>query len=163
MDKRVEERFAEIESRKAHLLQTLERLPAERLSQSISAKHWSPICVVEHLIMAEEAQLADIRSSKSLLDAPNKRRRGRLIQALVWVLHHRIRVPAPTEMEPTGKIPLSELKERWSKVRADFVAEIAPVDAESLVAKHAILGWITPLDMLDITNAHLDYHTPQLR
>lgn len=158
MDERVKSLFDDIEIRRQHFLQTLERLPEARRKESPSPNVWTPSQLIEHLVLAEETQLAELRASKPLVATARRWSNGFLVRMVVFTLKNRIRVPVPANMKPSGKVSWDDLKARWERVRSEFIAEIENVDAESLRAKHHVLGWITPIEMLMITNAHLQYH-----
>jgi hypothetical protein len=149
-----------IERRKWQITEAIARLPQEALSRKMPKSDWTPLQLVEHLIVAEEEQLKEIEAAKAGNIPPHK---GFAFGAAVWILRRGIRVPTPGTMAPSGKeFSLEQLGKRWDQTRERLRKALEEAHDVGAFSAHHMFGSMHPEHALEITDAHLQYHQKRL-
>ena len=160
----LEERFRKIEAQKAALLGRVCALDVTERAKAPKTGEWSPLQVIAHLVLAEGLMAGEIEKAAG----PEGRgaRPKPLTALMVPLLCGAMRaalpmLPPPTMEPPPTPDPLEASEARWSELRAALCARLESVadpDARNF-SLHPILGPISARQALDITEAHLTYHT----
>ncbi|MFP4389024.1 MAG: DinB family protein [Desulfococcaceae bacterium] len=127
---------------------------------------WSPVQILEHLILAEREMLG-FPAPFSERDIERPRIRHRLGRASVLtVLKLGIPVPVPeTAMSPKGKTPLHRLRRMIAEIHDWLETEIASEPAETLrspIFHHPITGPMTLEQALRLDKLHIKTHLRHL-
>lgn len=127
---------------------------------------WSPVQILEHLILAEREVLG-FPAPFSERDIEPPRIRHRLWRASVLtVLKLRIPVPVPeAAMFPKGKTPLHRLRRMIAEIHDWLETEISSEPAETLgnpIFRHPITGPLTLDQALLLDKLHVKTHLRHL-
>jgi hypothetical protein len=134
---------------------------------------WTPVQVLQHLLLVERAALEGERRVFGRAGAPPRavplRRRlryrlGRVIVALVFRLGIRVRVPSPRVI-PEPPIPLSEIRDLWPGVSSELRQRLESAhdrDAAALFMKHPVSGPLTSAETAAFLLSHMRHHARQL-
>ena len=163
MDAECRELWASIERKKERIVQSIERLTKGGQMSKPEGRAWSPNMLLEHLVLAEEVQNAEIEQGQVSKFEAVKRTNNFMRKMVLTVLRRGIRVPVPDAMTPAGKTETAELVARWNAARRKLFDLVDPVDPDALISKNPRLGWLSARDVLMITEAHLRYHERDLR
>ncbi|MEZ5356303.1 MAG: DinB family protein [Bryobacteraceae bacterium] len=134
-----------------------------------SEDSWSALAVIDHLILAERAVLAAMRSHLGeRRDVTWKDRcRGAFILAIM-VSPIRVKVPGsarqilPLETSPD----LPSLRRTWADDRralAGFLQGLSAAERKQGVFRHPVGGWTTPSGALLFLHLHFRHHLHQVR
>jgi hypothetical protein len=160
MREELQDLWNSVESRKWNVMETVARLPQESLSRKIPGSDWTPLQLVDHLILAEEQQLKEIEAASK---TEPRAHRAFMFRSLVWVLRKGIRVPSPETMAPNPNPgTLQELGAKWDAVRARMHEALLSAHDTRPFAAHEQLGAMTADQVLTVTDAHLQYHQKQI-
>ena len=160
--------FSRLTDQTDRLLDDLRTWPAEQLRLALDSQAWSPLQVVEHLILTEHVVLEMMRTNRA---APHRVTiAGQLRSAIVvaaMLLPTRVGVPAaaqaviPARTRPT----LAELVERWTAERhdlAEFLSSLSAIEAARGLCRHPYGGWTTADGALLFLRSHLYHHRRQI-
>ncbi len=163
----LQRRFDTIEQQRAALQNGVRDLSDAQLTWTPSGTAWSVQQIVEHLVLSDEtvghARAADAAVETEALMfrvLPRAWRRALILRAL----NRNAVLPLPSPaVEPRGKVPLSELLTRWDAARGEMrrVLETLQGGHERRYS-HPVLGPLTAVQMLDLGQAHMAYHTRQM-
>ncbi|HEY0867678.1 MAG TPA: DinB family protein [Fimbriimonas sp.] len=149
-----------IESRKWRILETVARLPEDALTRKMPRSDWTPLQLVEHLVVAEEQQLREIEAAEK---SEGGRHKAMVFRSAVWVLRKGIRVPPSATMRPSASpASLPELGTRWEKARERLRQALEEAKDLRPLSVHAQFGTMTADQVLTLTDAHLQYHQRQI-
>ncbi len=155
-----------IEAKRQALLAKVSAMtPAERQWRE-SPGTWSAVEIVEHLVLAEQVVIGDLREAASRAHAP--RSLGERLQALIvaLVLRLGVRVEVASEaMRPIGTLSFDRLRDRWDAQHRALRAYAEGADAAQQrrrVFRHPIAGPLDLQQMLGLLDAHLASHQRQL-
>jgi hypothetical protein len=127
---------------------------------------WSPLDVIEHLVLAEQVVLGDLDSAPTRM-APEPTVVHRLRRSMVWlVLRLGIRVRIPVDrMRPTGTATFTALRTRWDEQHIALRRLVTGMDRRGLqrhIFRHPIAGPLNTPQALRLLSAHLATHHRQL-
>jgi hypothetical protein len=159
MDEKVAELWESIEQRKWAILQTLARMDDAHLSAPLRRGRWSPLEVVEHVVIVEEGYIDFIRSAES---GAEPARRKMAPGPLVWFMRKGFPLPAPSMFNPAGKQTYAELLSRWEQVRDTLRPYMESGHGGQSFVVHPIFGAMDAMEVLDLLDSHLVYHGRQL-
>lgn len=151
--------FDEIERKKVELLRYTDTLSAARLAQRPGKGEWSPLEVIEHLLIVEEMIAQADRVSPGTVRVSVK---SRIFMALaVGPMRPAFRMPTMPVLQPKVTGDYASLKARWSQARsriAEIVrqAEGRPRDEAQIL--HPMAGAMSAEQAIDFLNVHLRYH-----
>ncbi len=158
MDAECKDLWAQIERRKARMVQSIERLhPGAQMAKQ-EGRAWSPNMLLEHLVLAEELSLSEIEQGQICRFEAIKRSSKFFKNAALFVLKRGIRVPVGPGMAPTGKHATVDLVGRWNDARARLSQWLEKVEPDVPLSKNSRFGWLTGRDLLLLADAHLQYH-----
>lgn len=128
---------------------------------------WSPLQIIEHLILSER-EVLHFPAPFSEREGERRRLRDHLGRILVTVvLKTRIPVPVPEKaMSPKGKAPLHRVRRMALETHDWLDAEIAASPAETLSAAifhHPVAGPLTLDEALAMNRLHIAAHLRQLK
>jgi len=161
----LQERWDSIERKKAQILAHVKRMDPKAQARPPRRNEWTPLQVVEHLVLAEELQNDSIRDTHANLRHITHCKPTLALKPVLWVLRNGVRVPNPESMEPSGRKSIEALEEAWTAQRAILKERLDAIggDAEENTFQvHPQLGRMSAPDVLDITEAHLMYHARHL-
>jgi hypothetical protein len=160
--------FSRLAGQTERLLDELRTWPAEQLRLAPDLRAWSPLQVVEHLILTEHAVLEMMQTHRA---APHRVTvAGQLRSAFVvtaMLLPTRVQVPAVAQVViPTDRLyTLAELVARWVFERhqmAEFLATLSVRETVQGLCKHPYGGWTTANGALLFLRSHLYHHRRQI-
>lgn len=160
-------RLERIEALRDALLAELDEVPPDRRTVRPGPDRWSPVEIVEHLVLAERDVLGDLGPGE-----PTPRRWPTLVHRIrygaVWaVLRFGIPVRTPSRgMDPTGERSPSELREAWVEGHRRLRRFLEGLDREGRrrpVFHHPVAGPLTPGAALRLMETHMRRHAGQLR
>jgi hypothetical protein len=128
---------------------------------------WSPLQIIEHLILSER-EVLHFPAPFSEREGERQRLRNHLGRMMVTVvLKTRIPVPVPEQaMAPKGKTPLHRTRRMALETHDWLDAEISTASAETLSAPlfhHPVAGPLTLNQALDMNRLHIAAHLRQLK
>lgn len=165
-----QKQFQKLEAKKDQLFEQLRLLDVTVQNKKRSEAEWSPLEVVQHLILVEQASLAYTKKKSSFPDKLlNAGAFGFVRIFLMYVLLYLpIKVKAPKEINESkfrkGAL-LEELMEEWSASRNALEAFLEEYPAEyynKLSYKHPFAGRLTVDGMLTFVELHFDRHLGQI-
>lgn len=155
-----------LEAQRRDLLAELAAWSPEALAARPSPDRWCALEILEHLVLAERAILADLPDPATLAHKA-RRPRHKVRHVLVWLvlwLRIPVKVPSPA-MTPSGSGSLAELTARWEAthawVRGLLTALGGRVETEALF-RHPVAGPLTLAQALALDRLHLRVHRTQL-
>jgi hypothetical protein len=140
--------------------------PAKLVARPLPGK-WSMLEIIEHLVLAERSVFQGL-IEPSRLTAREPRLKNRIRYLIVmFVLRNGIRVQVGSPaMLPQGGRDLAELRRLWDENQTWLRACIDGLDAQGAaraILKHPQAGPINMKQVVDMSQAHLDTHTRQIR
>ncbi|WP_243545396.1 DinB family protein [Pseudodesulfovibrio tunisiensis] len=162
----VEAQAENLDEMRKDLLSSVEGLPL-RVLNHCNAGHWSPLMVIEHLILAEQSVLREpfndfsetLPSGASLLASLKCSGVG---LALRW----RIPVPlASPDMMPSGALPLGALASMWGENLAwlrQYAQQATNAELRYPNFHHPVAGQLTMEQALRLAVLHARAHEQQL-
>ncbi len=154
--------FDALEMKRQNLFSLIYTLSADQTTFRIGPAGWSILMHLEHVIIAEELIVADIRrlDAEGVASLPAKSVES--FQMVMQVLEKDIPVGVPLpELEPTGQVSLEELIIRWEKARTGLkqIAERIPaVRLKTPLSRHPVAGPLDARETLEFMLVHLDHH-----
>jgi hypothetical protein len=136
-----------------------------------SPDSWSPIDVVEHLVLSEFFVRRSLsRAARQAVSGPPLSMRQRLNGTLLYVALQsplRFKVPeAARGVSPSGRTELPPLLEKWDHTRAaigDTVSTMSPEQLAHPVFTHPLAGAVGIDAALGFVDAHLLHHYRQIQ
>ena len=162
MQPEIQPRFAAIKAQRRTIEIRVCALSEAQLTAK-AAGAWSVVQIVEHLVLSDEtvgqAQETPAAEDPLLRVLPRAVRRALVLAAFKRDLA--LPLPSPG-LEPSGKVPLPLLLERWeqSRMRMREALEAARLDKPGW--SHPILGPLTALQVLTLAEVHTAYHARQM-
>jgi len=161
-------RFDRLEASRRALLDSVAELDEEPLRRQPGEGRWSIIQVLGHLTLAEEATLAYLH--KKMQDPSNVPAAGLTslarLAVVAAVLRSPLRRKAPARTaDPPASRSLSEAREHWDRVRADWAAFLQSFPPDLLgraVFRHPFVGRMSIAHTLGFMNEHLRHHAKQI-
>ncbi len=155
-----------IDATRTEMLRTVAALDPEEQVWRATDSTWSAVEIIEHLVLAEQVVLGDVRTASTRV--PHTAiARDRVRALIVWaVLRFGVRVSVPSEsMRPSGAVSFSELRAQWIEQHQMLRAFAESLDARGRrkrVFRHPIAGPLNVLQALQLLDAHLRTHQRQL-
>lgn len=156
----------DVAARRDVLLARLAAQAPAHLTRKDPPDRWSPLEIVEHLVLAERSVFRDLDALADLEEAP-QRFRGRLLRLLVEVILRgpfRVRVPARS-MAPSGSWSLEECGVEWrrnhTRLRA-YVESLSDAGCQRAIFTHPVSGPLTVSQAIHLMSVHLGTHERQL-
>lgn len=162
--------WAEFKEAKAAIEKIMDTMSVDQVKRQPSDGGWSPVQVIEHLLLSETGTLGYMKKKSSSgwedLDneEPSHAENG---EKLVERLKSDEKYKAPAILpEPPGDSSWPELKERWNKLREEYELFIQLYDDQfqhKLVFKQPFAGMITLEKTLQFLAHHARHHIPQIQ
>ncbi|MFO7707333.1 MAG: DinB family protein [Desulfobacterales bacterium] len=154
--------YEALEMKRQNLFDLIYMLSADQTTFRIGPSGWSIQMHLEHVIIAEELIVADIRRLEAEEGSNLPPKSPESFQLVMQALERDapVGVPLP-ELEPTDRASLEELIIRWEKARtglkriADSVSEIR---LKTPLSRHPVAGSLDARETLEFIGAHLDHH-----
>ena len=152
--------YQSIERRKAEMLAHLESLPDKEQGKSPTTAEWSPLQVVDHVVIVEEwmagPDAAILPSDARVL------MKGRLFITLGGgLMRSALRMPTLPVAVPQDDPDLAAIKQRWDMSRTMLCPKLAAVTPETRplpIALHPVAGPLNAKQVLLLLDVHLAYH-----
>lgn len=151
-----------LEMKRQNLFNLIYMLSADQTTFRIGPTGWSILMHLEHVIIAEELIVADIRrlgsEGSSRLPAKSPEAFQMVMQALEKDIV--VAVPLP-ELEPTGRVSLEELIIRWEKARIglkQIMESVPQAKLKTPLSRHPVAGSLDARETLEFLLVHLDHH-----
>jgi len=168
MRKQLNNTFDEIENLKSSVLNDFEALSRNQLSFKPTARKWSLLQVIEHLMLAETGSINYV--NKKML-APERLEEYSIKTSLrFWTLKLFLKAPIkikrrPTHVTPTLQPDFEDVKLRWNiarKALRKFIDNYDDVTLKKLVYKHPFSGRLNALQMMLFFKLHINHHKKQI-
>ena len=162
MQKTLESLIEQIDTKKSEIIKrTLAINEADQNTPPVKGG-WSPVQVVEHLIIFEEWLFAGRKKAVEAGASLKPGFKGKLFTSVVrLMIGTKARFGTMPEFEPTGEIDLTKRMADWSALRQSISKELESIDSSQLQATFAIHPIAGPIDSqttLELISLHLDYH-----
>jgi hypothetical protein len=148
------------------LLERLTSMAPDDLHRKPGPRRWSPVQVLQHLVLAEREVLQDLPDPADLV--PRKQYPHHFISyaAVLLVLKSGIPVPVPSSaMVPDGDTTLTRIRAQWDRNVDWLTAYVNGLNTESArraVFSHPVCGPLTIAQALSMDRLHLSLHTCQI-
>lgn len=167
MDAKLREKIDEFEKKRISLLDEVEALDETRLRARPIEGKWSILEIIEHLVIAEREVLGGLPKYDALADQRQSLRNGLMYRVVMFVLRYGIPVKAPSKkMLPQSELSLADLRRRWDENQQWFRTLVEMLDEEGLKKaffRHPVSGPININQAVEMSLAHIDSHTRQIR
>ncbi len=149
-----------IERRKAEILIYVESLPDEEQSKSLAAGGWSPLQVLDHIVIVEEWMAGP--DAAALPVNARVLMKGRLFIAFGGgLMRSALRVPPLPTAVPHDDPDFTAVKQRWDRSRTLLCPKLAAVTPKTRplpIALHPVAGPLNAKQVLLLLDVHLAYH-----
>ena len=160
-------RYDALEAKRQVVFELLYSLSADQITFRVGPGRWSILIVLEHVIIAEELVLADIRRAGTSGTAGTAPKSPETFHMVIKVLEKDIPVEVPLpELEPTGVVSLDDLIVRWEAARTGLRQALEKIPSETLTApicRHPVAGPMDARETIEFLAVHLDHHLRQIR
>ena len=160
-------RYDTLEAKRQVVFELLYGLSADQISFRVGPGRWSILIVLEHVVIAEEMVLADIRRADTSGPAGTAPKSPEAFHMVIKVLEKDIPVEVPLpELEPTGGVSLDDLIVRWEAARTGLRQALEKIPPETLTApicRHPVAGPMDARETIEFLAVHLDHHRRQIR
>ena len=165
MDSRLQEGFNVGERQRVALQSKVPTWNEMQLNWTPTPATWSIRHIVEHLVLSSEMvgrprEAASVKNEAWMFRlVPRAWRRAWVLRAL----NAGIALPLPSPgLEPSGKVPMSELMVRWDAAREVMRRSLDDLSWDATPYSHPVLGPLTGGQMLTLDQTHTAYHTRQI-
>jgi uncharacterized damage-inducible protein DinB len=160
-------RYDALEAKRQVVFELLYSLNADETTFRAGPGRWSILMVLEHVVIAEEVVLADIRRAGTAGPAGTAPKSPEAFHMVIKVLEKDIPVEVPLpELEPTGAVSLDDLIVRWEAARTGLRQALEKIPPETLtipICRHPVAGPMDARETLEFLAVHLDHHRRQIR
>ncbi len=168
MNKSVLKEWEVLENKTKNLFQNLQSVPEEKLIKQSAPGTWSPLQVVQHLMIAEELSEKYMRKKLSFnKHVPKAGFKGaarfRAMKIFNWI-GFKIKAPSALAVFPDNP-HLDELKKSWALQRNSLYQYLESLPDETLqgeLFKHILAGKMNARHMVGFFSMHLDRHRKQI-
>lgn len=160
-------RYDALESKRQSTFTLLYGLNADQITFRVDPRRWSILMVLEHVVIAEEMTLANIRCTGAAGSAGTEPKSPEAFHMVIKVFEKDIPVEVPLpEPEPTGDVLLDDLIVRWEAARTGLRQALVKIPLETITApicRHSVAGPMDARETLEFLAVHLDHHLRQIR
>ncbi|MCB1034897.1 MAG: DinB family protein [Acidobacteria bacterium] len=160
----LKEGLDELRAGRAELWRQLERLPEEARNQPIRRGAWSPLQILEHVMLAEKAALRFLESGRE--PGPRSLKGSLMKVALRAFFALRLRARAPVaSVLPKAEPSREQTEAAWEEVHrglAAFLERVRPETLHQPVFRHPLVGAMDAPETLGFLRRHLRHHSRQL-
>ena len=155
--------FEAIEQQRRTIKTQVCALSAAQLAKKTAPEAWSIQQIVEHLVLSDETmgQARQTLETEARMFRVLPRALRRVLVLSAFRRNAVLPLPLPA-VEPSGTLPLPELLKRWEKARAEMQSVLEAVERSEARWSHPVLGPLTALQMLTLSEAHTAYHMRQM-
>lgn len=168
MDQQLKSKFDAWERQRVALISCLERSSKKLLNTNPDPLHWSPLQIVQHIILAEELSLKSVKA-KLLLGKFEQAGTMAVVReiALIIALRSPIKYSAPAAVK---KIPenleLQQLIQQWERVRKEWEELLESIETRLLknyLFKHPVAGKLKLSGGIRFMYEHVRRHEAQIK
>lgn len=165
----VQERWETLEEEQQQLIKTLSKYSNERLNQKPADGGWSPMEVIQHLIVAEKGSFSYIQ--KKLSFNPKFKKVGLLqdlksgLYTLLFRMPIKVKAPIKSLTEFPAFSDFEETIEKWNASRVDFKNLLNNFDDslwDKQVFNHPVIGRISMNHTVAFFYEHQRRHIKQI-
>ncbi len=171
MKRKLEKRFKQLDVRLLQLLEDLKGYNDEQLNRPPRPGKWSPVQVMQHLMLSEHYGHAYLK--KKLSFNPTLRKAGLMAGLRASAVHAYLKLPfsfkAPKVVSTEqleSNVPFWELAKRWKDQRSDLKTYLLSLPDDTLrreIYKHPMGGRLSAAGMLGFFAQHFDRHEKQIK
>ena len=168
MDNKLKSKFDALEKQRAALVAYLLGSSQVLLNKNPDSLHWSPLQIIQHLILAEELSLKSVKA-KLLLGKFEKAGAMAMVReiGLILALRSPIKYAAPAAVSKLPEnLDLNLLIEQWEKVRMDWKELLESIESRLLMNylfKHPVAGKLKLGGGLSFMYEHVNRHEKQIK
>lgn len=152
-----EDRWKSLEVRRKKLVDRVMALDPE--AQALSKnKGFTPAETLDHMAASEAWYIDRLTPEQQ----SRKAKPNFLFRWLVAQMRKTRQLPAPGAMRPRQGVDAAAGADRWAKVREELGAALRASSYDDAIIRHPIFGRMSPKDILDLLEAHHDYHESRL-
>ena len=144
----------------------VQQLPESICLVAPSPGAWSPVQVVQHLVLVHEGAATILARTAAPVGESHRPSWWRPAM-MQFVLRAGMRIKAPTaRVLPVAAVPLGALAERWKAAQAWLRGELEGKGARwgnDGVFRHPLAGWLDASQTLDFLSDHIEHHRRQAR
>ena len=148
-----------LDTRRAAMLQYMDGLSEGDLKRAPRPKAWSPLEVLEHIIIVEEMTT---KANRPKAGEDRVGMKARIFMVVgVGPMRPGFRIPTMPMLLPKRNHDYDALKERWTEARRTLAAQVEAVKTESqhrAMVVHPLAGPMSAAMALDFLDVHLRYH-----
>ena len=168
MDSKIEKQFAKFEADRNQLIQYLNSIDPNVLTQKPNPSTWSVVQVISHLIKVEEGTMRYIR--KKLSFNPELKKAGILNAVRSFIINTSLAIPskakAPAALEETSnKVSYQEAISQWEACRGNMKTlfeELTETELGAAVYRNPLVGKISIYQQVSFLQKHYERHLKQI-
>lgn len=157
---------AQLDKDRLALLDQLAELDEAALNHKPKSDDWSTIGIAEHLMMSERFMLEGLPDPASFSVKKETLKAKMMFPVACFVLNKNISVAPPPGADPSGTVPLDEIRQKWDESQAwiqFFLSQYDDATIEKPLVNHPILGPMPTLKLFQFMQSHFDYHKRQIQ
>jgi uncharacterized damage-inducible protein DinB len=167
MNQKLKQKITDFEQKRSALLNEIESLDESKLNARPIEGKWSVLEIVEHLVIAEREVMGGMRDFEKVGERERTFKNKLLYRVVMFVLKAGIPVKVPSKkMLPKNELSLEEIRRQWDESQKWFREYVETQDdagLEKAVFEHPVSGPITVEQAVEMSLAHLNSHTGQIR
>lgn len=167
MDAKLKQKIKEFENKRVGLLNEVAYLDKEKLNARRIEGKWSVLEIIEHLVIAEREVMGGLKDYDDLENREQSLKNGIMYRLVMFVLKVGIPVKAPSKkMLPKNELSFEDLRKKWDENQEWFRGYVEGLDEEGLkkaVFKHPVSGPINVEQAIEMSIAHIESHTKQIK
>lgn len=150
-----------LEDRRKSMTDRILKMPPEQ-QKSGSSKAFSPAEVLDHMALTEEWYFPLMDKADRAALKPKGAKVNFLYRMVLRKLRSASSVPSMSAMTPKPDVKADDGAEHWGKVREELKSRLEAVPLDEPVFRHPMFGRMSPRHVIEIFDAHTDYHEKRL-
>jgi hypothetical protein len=158
MNPELQELYDSAERKRQEMIERIKQLPEEARALQPSEREWSPLQVAEHCRVTEALYEELARETKPEQLEGRRATRHLMLSMIRWSMRRAIRAPTMPMFEPQAAPPIEETEREWAALRSRLAAIVEGAEPDQPVLIHKMFGPMSGRQILEIMDAHMDYH-----
>lgn len=169
MNTQLQQKFDELEARKAAFLQLISTATQEQRLYKPTEQAWCMLQVGHHALLAEAGATKFMLTRQAMNVSRWQKIKSKINSLMLAVfLKSPLKFKAPKIVATSVEeqlLPLEQLQAQWAEARQQLLQYLADFDEAKLsysVFRHPFVGPLTITQTLDFMTEHINHHIPQL-